>query len=144
MQRLLSDNVSLEEIYLDFVTWGLIPPDLDSLKQFFQQPTWLTIKLWNHYHRQQAKLLNQQSIATAKLTTCIVNIANSFGKENRTVEVDEFTLYRFSAFDDEGITQEAVDILEQCNKKGILTDYVMSAFVANEKILEAIKEKSKK
>ena len=116
---------------------------MDGLKLFFQQPTWLTIKLWNHYHRQQAKLLNQQSIAVAKLSTVIVNIANSFGKENKTVEADEFTLYRFSAFDDEGISQEAVDILQQCNNRKLVADYAMSAFVKNEKILEALREKGK-
>lgn len=122
---------------------GLIKSDFDSLKYFFQQPTWLTIKLWNHYHRRQAQLLNQQSIAVAKLSTVIVNIANSFGKENKTVEVDEFTLYRFSAFDDEGVTQEAVDILNQCNDRKLIADYAMSAFMKNEKILEALKEKGK-
>lgn len=87
-------------------------------------------------------MLNQQSIAVAKLSTVIVNIANSFGKENKTVEVDEFTLYRFSAFDDEEVTQEAVDILNQCNKRKLIADYAMSAFIKNEKILEALKEKS--
>lgn len=73
----------------------------------------------------------------------IVNIANSFGKENKTVEVDEFTLYRFSRFDEEGVTQEAVDILNQCNGRNLIADYAMSAFIKNKKILEALKEKGK-
>jgi hypothetical protein len=137
----LSEYISVEDIYADFVIWNLIKSDFESLKSFFEQPTWLTLKHWNHYQKKQAQLLNQQSIATAKLSTIIVNIANSFGKENnKKVEVDEFTLYRFSSFDEENVSQEAVDILTQCNNKGLIADYAMSCFTMNDKILEALKK----
>lgn len=138
-------NVSLENIYLDFVAWGLIPSDFDSLKHFFEQPTWLTIKIWNHYQKNQSQILQQQSITVAKLTNCIVSIANSFsGDKNNNTKFDDYTLFKFSVFDENDISYEAIEIYQQCVKKNLIADFILKSFACDNKLVQAIKEKSDK
>jgi hypothetical protein len=112
------------------------------MKDFFNQPTWLTLKIWNHYQFNQSKLLQQQSISVAKLTSCIVGIANSFGGDkNKTVELDNFTLYKFATFEHNEISDEAIAIFNQCKDKNLLVDYVLKTFANDKHLVEAIKEK---
>jgi hypothetical protein len=112
------------------------------MKEFFQQPTWLTLKIWNHYQVSQSKVLQQQSISVAKLTNCIVNIANSFGGDNKkTIKLDEFTLYKFSMFDENShVSDDGIDIFNQCKNKKIIPDYVLRVFADNENFIETIKK----
>lgn len=133
----------MERVYFDLVAWGLYPPGLDSFRRFLQEPTWLTIKHWNHYQKNEAKVLQQQSIATAKLTSCIVGIANSFGGDkNKTIAIDDFTLYRFSHFQEEkNISPEVIDIFKQCLDKKLIVDYVLGTFLKKELFVVSLKQK---
>lgn len=126
-------------MYYDLISWALLRPSFEGLKEFMKEPTWLTVEIWNRAQKERANQLQQQSIPVAKLTNCVVSAMGG----GQDAKFDDFTLYSFTALDDDTIKLETILIYDQCLDKELIPSYIVGCFLKDTVFKSSIKRKAK-
>ena len=127
-------------MYLDFVTWGLISPHEASLKQWLEDPTWLTLKIWSHKKKDHVKNINHASVSTAKMALLLEMGLSSFGGAKNKVDMSLDRYLPFSVYDgSEQLDQDTINIYWECVQHELLPPYVRRAFDLNKKLITELK-----
>lgn len=126
-------------MYLDFVVWGMATHTTEGLKEYLLQPTWLTVKVWGHRKEEEAKAINRNSIATAKLSLLIETAFASFGGSANTVVNDYNRYLPFVIPDNSSLDPDTIDIFWECNNSGLLPNYVQNAIMKDKTLFEQLK-----
>lgn len=131
-------------MFLDLVIWGLYSPTLQSLKTFLQEPTWLTLKVWQRYQENQVKQTNFNSVATAKMSLLLEMGLSSFGGGSSKVEqnIERYLPFNW-VVNDEKVSQDTADIFWECVKEGLVPNYVERAFGSNQELINSLKAKKR-